>query len=74
MISIIKFAPALQIVIPLFAALISALSFHRFFSWIVAVTSTTTCLLLSLYCMQNINGGLTYSFGGKEECAEQCNT
>ena len=64
MISIIKFAPALQIVIPLFAALISALSFHRFFSWIVAVTSTTTCLLLSLYCMQNINGGLTYSFGG----------
>lgn len=64
MINIIKFAPALQIVIPLFAALISALSFHRFSAWIIAVVSTTTCLLLSLYCMQHIHNGLVYSFGG----------
>ena len=66
MINIIKFAPALQIVIPLFAALISALSFHKFFSWLIAIMSTTTCLLLSLYCLLNINDGLTYNFGGWE--------
>lgn len=66
MMNIIKFAPALQIVIPLFAALISALSFHRFSAWLIAIASTTICLLLSLYCMQHISNGLTYSFGGWE--------
>lgn len=66
MMNIIKIAPALQIVIPLFAALISALSFHRFSAWLIAIASTTICLLLSLYCMQHISDGLTYSFGGWE--------
>jgi multicomponent Na+:H+ antiporter subunit D len=61
---IIKHAPALQVIIPFFAALLSALSFHRFTSWIIAVVSTTAGLILSLYCITSIEGGLVYNFGG----------
>lgn len=61
---ILKCAPALQVLIPLFGALISVLSFHRFTAWIIAIVSTTLCLSLSLYCIQHINGTLTYNFGG----------
>jgi multicomponent Na+:H+ antiporter subunit D len=61
---IIKHAPALQVMIPCFAALLSALSFHRFTSWLIAVISTTVCLGLSLYCITSIDGGMVYNFGG----------
>ena len=61
--NMIKFAPALQIVIPLITALISALSFHKFTAWIITVIGTAICLLLSLYCMQHVNNGLVYIFG-----------
>lgn len=64
--SIIKHAPALQIMIPFFAALLSALSFNRFYSWFIAVFSTVICLLLSLYIITHIDDGLVYYFGGWE--------
>jgi len=62
--SIIKHAPALQIMIPFFAALLSALSFSRFYAWLIAVLSSTICLLLSLYYITFIGDGIFYSFGG----------
>jgi multicomponent Na+:H+ antiporter subunit D len=64
--SIIAHAPALQIIIPLFAALFSALSFNQFYSWSIASVGIAASLLLSIYFLIHINisDALTYNFGG----------
>ena len=61
--SIAKHIPALQILIPFFAALLSAISFNRFASWLIATISATLGLVLAIYAMPFAEGGISYAFG-----------
>ena len=61
---IAKHIPALQILIPFFAALLSVISFNRFAAWIIATVSSVLCLALAIYAMLFAKEGLSYAFGG----------
>ena len=61
---IAKHIPALQVLIPFFAALLSTISFNRFVSWAIATTSIAFCFALSIYAMDFAREGISYAFGG----------
>ncbi len=59
-----KHFPALQVLIPLAGALFAALSFNRFFSWIIAIISMFLSLILSVYAFQlTKTNTIFYAFG-----------
>jgi len=60
---IAKHIPALQVLIPFFAALISAISFNKFVSWLIATISVALGFALSIYAMNFAYSGMTYAFG-----------
>ncbi len=60
---IAKHIPILQILIPFFAALISAASFNKFVSWLIATTSIIIALALSVYAIPFAQQGMSYEFG-----------
>lgn len=64
--SIAKHIPALQILIPFFAALLSAISFNRYVSWLIATISAALCLILAIYAMPLARNSISYAFGDWE--------
>jgi len=58
-----KHLPALQILIPFFAALLSVISFNRFAAWLISTICATLCLSLAIYAMPFAKGGISYAFG-----------
>ncbi|PCJ27567.1 MAG: cation:proton antiporter [Rickettsiales bacterium] len=56
--------PALQILIPLFAALFAALTYNRFAAWMIATISAALGFALSIYAMPFAHEGMSYAFGG----------
>ena len=63
---IAKHIPILQVMIPFFAALLSAISFNRFASWLIATMSAALGFVLSIYAIPFAQIGMSYSFGGWE--------
>lgn len=61
---IAKHIPALQVLIPFFGALISALSFRSHLAWLISTISIILATILSIYAMPLANLGINYSFGG----------
>ncbi|NRB10801.1 MAG: cation:proton antiporter [Rickettsiaceae bacterium] len=60
---IIKHLPALQILIPFFAALFSAISYNKYIAWLVALTATICSLILALYGLPIAANNINYDFG-----------
>lgn len=57
--------PALQVVIPFFVALFSAVSFNKTYAWLLAVIGAFLSLIISLCILLNLNdSAFIYSFGG----------
>ncbi len=63
---IAKHFPALQILIPFFAALIVAICFNRFIAWVISTISIAICLALTIYAMSLAKKGFFYTFGNWE--------
>ena len=61
--SLIKHIPALQVLIPFFAALFCTLTFHKFTSWVIATIAISINLAVGLYAMPLIKESIIYAFG-----------
>jgi len=61
--TLIKHIPALQVLIPFFAALFCTLTFHKFTSWIIATIAVSLNLAVGLYAMPLIKNSIVYVFG-----------
>lgn len=61
--TLIKHIPALQVLIPFFAALICTLTFHKFTSWIVATIAIALNFALGLYKLPLVKDSIVYAFG-----------
>ncbi len=61
--TILKHIPALQILIPFFAALFSVLTFHKFASWVVATVAVALSLALGIYAYSLSQDTIFYNFG-----------
>jgi len=61
--SLIKHIPALQVLIPFFAALFCTLTFHKFTSWVIATIAISINLAVGLYAMPLIKDSIIYAFG-----------
>lgn len=61
--SLIKHIPALQVLIPFFAALFCTLTFHKFTSWVIATIAISINLAVGLYAIPLIKESLIYAFG-----------
>ena len=61
--TLIKHIPALQVLIPFFAALFCTLTFHKFTSWIIATIAISLNLAVGLYAMPLIKNSIVYVFG-----------
>lgn len=61
--TIINHIPALQVLIPFFAALFAALTFHKFISWIIATISIGINLVIGIYAQTTLTNSIFYSFG-----------
>ncbi len=61
--TLIKHVPALQILIPLFGALFSILTFHKLTSWIIATSAIILNISIGLFAYSTTQNGLLYDFG-----------
>lgn len=62
--TIAKHLPALQVLLPFFGALFSALTYNRLASWIIALVCSILGLTLAIYALPLAKEGMTYAFGG----------
>ena len=58
-----KHFPALQVLLPFFAALFSALSCHKSVAWFMATISTILCLIIGIYTLPLAQQTASYAFG-----------
>ena len=61
--TIINHIPALQVLIPFFAALFAAITFHKFASWLIASVAIALNLALGIYAQNTFTDSVFYSFG-----------
>jgi multicomponent Na+:H+ antiporter subunit D len=61
--SISNHLPALQVLIPFFAALFCTTSFNKFYAWIISTISIALSLILTIYTMPFAKEGISYVFG-----------
>jgi multicomponent Na+:H+ antiporter subunit D len=55
--------PALQVLIPFFAALFCALTFHKFSSWVIASLAIAINLIIGIYAVPILKDPIFYAFG-----------
>ena len=55
--------PALQILIPLFAALFSVITFNKRISWIISLLASISVLIISICCQKYSTEIINYEFG-----------
>lgn len=60
---ILQHLPAIQVLIPFFAALLVALIKNINFTWIVSTTVAGFSLFLSVFALQKVQHGILYAFG-----------
>lgn len=60
---IAKHLPALQVLLPFFGALFAALTYNKFASWLIALTSSILGLVLAIYALPFTSLGMSYAFG-----------
>ena len=58
-----KHFPALQVLLPFFAALFSALGFHKSVARFIAIISTVLCLIIGIYALPLTEHVISYAFG-----------
>lgn len=61
--TLINHIPALQVLIPFFAALFAALTFHKFTSWLIASSAIALNLAIGIYAQQTFQNPVFYAFG-----------
>lgn len=61
--TLIKHLPAIQVLLPFFAALFCALTFNKMTSWFIAVISTCINLVIGIFSIPSIKDSMMYVFG-----------
>lgn len=61
--TLVKHIPALQVLIPFFAALFCTLTFHKFTSWIIASLAIAINLIIGIYAVPLLKDPIFYAFG-----------